>query len=161
MISQSRPITRFEKLTEAYAQLGSEFRDIGNAKLVELVDTWEKSLSQMHSMLIKNKPLVKRSAFVAGLEQGLREIPSLLSELPEVERRLALKTLSRVMESMVPGFFEKNRETLDKIVARGKIKNKDEWYLIRHHVDEIEGDSSQLLQLAELYKLIDNYENIA
>lgn len=112
-------------------------------------------------MLIKNKPLVKRSAFVAGLEQGLREIPSLLSELPEVERRLALKTLSRVVESMVPGFFEKNRETLGKIVARGKIKNEDEWYLIRHCVDEIEGDSSQLLRLAELYKLIDNYENIA
>ena len=75
-----RPITKFEKLAEAYAQIGSEFRDIGNAKLVELVDTWEKSLAQMHSMLIKNKPLVKRSVFVAGLEQGLREIPSLLSE---------------------------------------------------------------------------------
>jgi len=161
VISQSRPITRFEKLAEAYAQLGLEFRDIGNVKLVELVDTWNKSLSQMHSMLIVNKPPVKRSALVAGLEQGLREIPSLLSELPEVERRLALKTFRRVVESNAPGFFERDREALDKIVARGKIKNEGEWYLIRHRVDEIEGDSSQSSQLAVLYKLIDTYENAA
>ena len=161
MISQSRPITRFEKLAEAYAQLGLEFRDIGNVKLVELVDTWDKSLFQMRSMLIVNKPPVKRSALVAGLEQGLREIPSLLSELPEVERCLALKTFRRVVESNAPGFFERDREALDKIVARGKIKNEGEWYLIRHRVDEIEGDSSQSSQLAVLYKLIDTYENAA
>ena len=161
MISPSRPITRFEKLAEVYAQLGSEFRGIGNAKLVELVDTWDKSSSQMHSMLIVNKPPVKRSALVAGLEQGLREIPSLLSELPEVERRLALKTFRRVVESSVPGFFEKERAAFDKIVARGKIKNEGEWYLVRHCVDEIEGDSSQSPELAVLYKLIDTYENAA
>jgi len=115
----------------------------------------------MHSMLIANKPPVKRSALVAGLEQGLREIPLLLSDLPEVERRLALKTFRRVVESNTAGFFKRDQEALDKIVARGKIKNEGEWYLIRHRVDEIEGNSPQSPQLTALYKLIVAYENTA
>lgn len=161
MITPSRPGTRFEKLVEVYAQLGEAFRTLGNRKLVELADTWEQSLFQMHSMLIANNPPVRRSALVVGLEQGLREIPLLLSELPEVERRLALTTFRHVVESSFHGFFEKDRATRDKIIARGKIKNEGEWYLIRHRVDEIERYPSQSAELAVLYKLMDAYENTA
>ena len=162
MISPSSPTTRFEKLAEAYAQLGAEFRNLGNATLVEIADTWAKALSQMHSMLSENNPPVKRSALVAGLEQGLRETPLvLLSTLPEAQRRMALKTFRRIVESNVPGFFEKDRETLNKIVSRRKIKNEGEWYLIRHRVDEIEGDASHASELAQLYKLMEAYESAA
>lgn len=110
-------------------------------------------------MLHESNPPVKRSALVAGLEQGLRETPLMLSTLPEAQRRSALKTFRRVVESNAPGFFEKDREALGKIVARGKIKNESEWYLIRHRVDEIEGDASQALELSQLYSLMDAYES--
>ena len=161
MISPSRPSTRFEKLAEVYAQLGAEFRNLGNATLVGIADAWAKSLSQMHSMLRENNPPIKRSALIAGLEQGLRETPLMLSTLPEAQRRLALKTFRRVVESNAPGFFEREREAIDKIIAREKIKNEREWYLIRHRVDEIEGDASRVSELAALCKLIDAYENAA
>ena len=161
MISPSRPRTRFENLVEVYAQLGAEFRHLGNAKLVDIADAWANSLSQMHSMLRESNPPIKRSALVAGLEQGLRETPLMLSTLPEAQRRSALKTFRRVVESNAPFFFEKDREALGKIVARGKIKNESEWYLIRHRVDEIEGDASQASELAQLYGLMDAYESAA
>lgn len=158
MISPSRPRTRFEKLAEVYAQLGAEFRHLGNAKLVDIADAWANSLSQMHSMLRESNPPVRRSALVAGLEQGLRETPLMLSTLPEAQRRLALKIFRLVVESNAPGFFEKDREALDKVVAHGKIKNEREWYLIRHRVDEIKGDTSRGSELSMLYKLMDAYE---
>jgi hypothetical protein len=161
VISPSGPRTRFEKLAEVYAQLCAEFRHLGYATLVDIADVWANSLSQMHSMLRESNPPVKRSALVAGLEQGLRETPLMLSALPEAQRRLALKTFRRVVASNAPGFFEKNRGALDKIVARGKIKNEREWYLIRHRVDEIEGDASRASELTMLYRLMDAYENAA
>ena len=104
-------------------------------------------------MLSEAKPGVNRSALVAGLEQGLRETPLVLASLPEMERNSALKTFRRVVQSNIPSFFEKEREAREKVIARGKLKNENEWYLLRHRVDELEGNAAQVTELAELYKL--------
>lgn len=161
MISQSKPSQKFEKLADVYAQLGAEFRFSGHAQLMELADAWAKSLSQMRAMIGEAKRGVNRSALAAGLEQGLRETPLVLASLPEIERNSALKAFRRIVQTNVPNFFQEEREAREKVIVRGKIKNEREWYLLRHRVDEIEGDASQTSELAELYKLLDAYENAA
>jgi hypothetical protein len=161
VISPLKPSQKFEKFADVYAQLSAEFQSSGHAKLMELADVWAKSLSQMRAILNDVKPSVNRSALTAGLEQGLRETPLILSSLPEIERNSALKIFRRIVQTNVPNFFAEEREAREKVIARGKIKNEREWYLLRHRVDEIEGDASQASELAELYKLLGTYENAA
>jgi hypothetical protein len=158
--SSPRPKQKFEVLTDIYSLLGAEFRSLGIPKLVAIADSWEKALSQMQQ-LRTTKAQVKTSTLVAGLEQGLRETPLVLSSLPEAERHLALKTFRHVVSLHSPSFFEKEREKVEQIVARGKIKNETEWHLIRHRVDEIENEVPQTTELLQLYTLLDAYESAA
>ena len=161
MYSRSGSTTRLENLTTVYKQLGEEFKKTGNAKLLAIAESWGASFSQLHTEIGKNNLPAKPTALVAGLEQGLRETPSLLSGLPEEQHRLAIKVFQRVIESNLPGFFEKELETLEKIIARGKIKSEKEWYLVRQRVDEIEGDDSRTSELMQLYTMTDAYESTA
>lgn len=154
------PKQKFEVLTGIYALLGSEFRRLGIPKLVAIADSWEKALSQMQQ-LRATKAQVKTSVLVAGLEQGLRETSLILSSLPEAERHLALKIFRHVVFLHAPSFLEKEREKIQRIVARGKIKNETEWHLIRHRVDEIEGELPETPELLQLYTLLDAYESAA
>ena len=160
MTSTPRPKQKFEVLADIYTQLGTEFRSLGIPKLIAIADSWTKVLSKMQELRI-SKAQVKTSALVAGLEQGLRETPLVLSSLPEAERNLALKRFRQVISLHAPSFFEKEREKVEKIVARGKIKNETEWHLVRHRVDEIEGEVSQTPELLQLYTLLDTYESAA
>lgn len=109
-------------------------------------------------MLKEEKPRATRSAIAAGMEQGLRDLPNILATLPEQERRNALNTYRRIMQSSLPNFFESELKKREQIITRGKIKNDREWYLLRDRVDEIEGNASQTSELVVLYKLLDSYE---
>lgn len=128
---------------------------------MELADTWNNALEKMHSILGEKNPPVTRSAMIGGMEQGLRETPVFFSTLPEAQRRVALQVFYRVVETHVPGLFKRDQDALKKIYVRGRIKNEIEWYLLRHRVDEIEGESSHASELERLYTLLGEYETAA
>ncbi|MFK3866282.1 MULTISPECIES: hypothetical protein [Pseudoalteromonas] len=43
-------------------------------------------------------------------------------------------------------------------MAKGKIKNENEWHLVRHRVDEIEGQSNNDAELEVLNELLGQLE---
>ena len=154
-----KPPSKLEKLTNIYTQLILEFRKIDNSKLKEHLDAWDNALSQFDSILSQNNIPVKRSAIATGIEQGLRETPLLLqSILPEEQRSSALIKFKHIVELNIPNFFDKEIKRLNKIVTCGKIKNENEWYMIRHRIDLIEGNASMTAELNLLYVLLDTYE---
>lgn len=153
--------TKFTQLVSAYGQLGFALRTLGIASLAELADTWDEALNQMHAMLSEKNPPYTRSVMVGGLEQGLREAPVFFSSLPEAQRHAALKMHRRAIEAHVPDFFKLDQDVLQKVLARGQIKNENEWYLLRHRVDEIEGELSHASELEKLYTLLGDYETTA
>lgn len=152
---------KFTQLVDAYGQLAFELRALGSASLGELADTWDDALKQMHAMLSEKNPPYTRSVMVGGLEQGLRDTPVFFSTLPEAQRYAALKMYRRVIEAHVPDFFKRDEDVLRKVLARGRVKNENEWYLLRHRVDEIEGEPSHASELERLYTLLGDYETTA
>lgn len=153
--------TKFTQLVGAYGHLGFELRTLGIVSLAELADTWDEALKQMHAMLSEKNPPYTRSVMVGGLEQGLREAPVFFSSLPEAQRHAALKMYRRAIEARVPDFFKRDQDVLRKVLARGRVKNENEWYLLRHRVDEIEGELSHASELEKLYTLLGDYETAA
>lgn len=149
---------KFEAFMNIYEELGTAFQASKISLLIEISATWAKSFEQIRAMLKEEKPRATRSAIAAGMEQGLRDLPNILATLPEQERRNALNTYRRIMQSSLPNFFESELKKREQIIARGKIKNDREWYLLRDRVDEIEGNASQTSELVVLYKLLDSYE---
>lgn len=153
--------TKTAQLVEAYRELALEFRTLGNVRLIELADMWDRALEQLLSVLSQKNPPVKRSAVVGGLEQGLRETPSFFATLPEPQKRAALHAYRRVVEANVPGFFKRDQDVLQKVLLRGRIKTENEWYLLRHRVDEIEGEPPHASEVQRLYALLGDYETSA
>jgi len=155
----AKPKTKLDKLVLVYLELGNELRKFDNPTL----EKWTAPLLSIEKwreeMILKAKP----SMIVAGLEQGLREVPEILAScnLPNDIQQMAFKAYYHVVESHVDGFFIKDREKREKIVTRGKIKNEKEFYLIRNRVDEIEREPSYETELSILYKLLDDFEKIA
>jgi hypothetical protein len=99
-----------------------------------------------------------RSAFAAGMEQGLRETPmSLESMRPEVRKRAA-EALAEAITEHYPEFLAKDVARLEKIKARGAIRGESEFYLVRHRIDLLEGEVGAEVELQKCYKLIDQFE---
>ena len=154
---KNKPKTKLDSIIDTYEELASEYRVLGDQKLIDQFDSFIPFIQKA-----KANPQVKRSAIVAGCEQGLRETPLILThfKLAEDIQVAALKIFYRVVEIHMPAFFEKERQRREKIVGRGKIKGESEWYLLRNRVDEIEGDVAHEVELLTLYKLLDDYEGV-
>jgi len=153
--------SEFDQLYAAYTQLINEFRSLKHPKLDELANSLEKSFTQIDEWLAQPTPPVTRSALVTGMEQGLRETPQILADFPAELRELALKAYWKIVEHYVPDFVEKDRELIEKVKERGKIRNEREWYLLRHRVDELEGREGHNSELDALYELLGEYETRA
>lgn len=161
MTQTASTIAKFENFVAAYSQLVAEFQNAGDPTLSAIAESWASSLSQLRVALSQSPPPVKPSVLFAGLEQALLETPTLVSDLPEKPRRLALAALHRITNSHLPGLFEKQRKVIDEVIVRGKIKTEKEWCLLRHCVDEIESENSQSSELSRLYRMIEEYESAA
>ncbi len=102
---------------------------------------------------------VPRSAFAAGMEQGLREIPELLQSMHPEARRDAVHALAAATSVHYPEFLAKDAERLAKIKERGLIRGDNEFHLVRHQIDLLEGEPNQNEELQLLYTLLDRFES--
>ena len=99
-----------------------------------------------------------RSAFAAGMEQGLRETPMLLGSMRPELRKLAADALAAAITAHYPEFLAKDAARLEKIKARGFIRSENEFYLVRHHVDILEGEPGLEVELSRLNELVGRFE---
>lgn len=101
---------------------------------------------------------VSRATLAAGMEQGLREMKALMEPMPADVRRWAVLALAEATATHYADLLVKDAERLAKIWARGFIRGNNDYYLIRHQVDLLEGVAAQEQELRVLYGLIDAFE---
>ncbi|WP_147386624.1 hypothetical protein [Pseudoalteromonas gelatinilytica] len=80
-----------------------EFKELDSDLITNILDSWSTSFSQMEQYL-ENKQ-IRKSQMNSGLQQGLKELPDLLSDLPDKEREIALLKLYKVMNKNIPDFY--------------------------------------------------------
>jgi hypothetical protein len=144
-------MSKFERLMsvfdEFHALLGDETHDV----IAKLRAAWTSAKRDYEEALATKA--VTKSGIAQGLEQGIRELPLILQKLPAQTRSRANHALTASIERHAPEMQAKDQERLEKVVQRGRIRSESEYYLVRHHIDLLEGLPTESARLAVLYKL--------
>ncbi len=143
----SKLVAVFDQFHDAIARL-----DDPNAK--RLVENWAGIRHQY-----VEPSGTPRSAFAAGMEQGLLETPMLLRSMQSEARQYAVQALVSATSAHFPDFLVKEAERLAKIKERGSISGEKEFYLVSHQIDLLEGEPSQAEELQLLYALVEDFES--
>ena len=149
-------MARIDKLTRLVAVFDQFYTAIGlldDSVAEQLAGNWTSVRNRYVSP--EGAP---RSAFAAGMEQGLRETPMLLGSMRPEARKVASEALATAITAHYPEFLAKDAARLDKIKVRGFIRSENEFYLVRHHVDVLEGELGREAELARLYELVGRFE---
>ena len=150
-------MSKLEKLCEAYEAFERAISDIPDVKVSKLcgpVGGIRKFVADARARTPRPTP----SQIAAGLEQGWRETPSLIQGVEAQWRPILTKAWHDATRSAYPDFLANERQRLEKVIERGKIRTEAEFYRIRHEVDLLEGEADSTVQLNRLYALIDAYE---
>jgi hypothetical protein len=148
-------------------------------EFTELVAAWQVYVANQH---LADRPSVRSSAdnyapimrfyretiaagidgppwpkgLMAGLRQGSREtfpqIAGTFRSHPEVVaalRQAGGESLAQLLDYPA---------RVRKMIARGRIRNVDEYYAARARVDDLEGDDTQRAELLAIYALIDRFD---
>jgi len=149
-------MARIDKLTKLVAVFDQFYTAIGrldDSVAGQLAGNW----ASVRNRYVRPEG-APRSAFAAGMEQGLRETPMLLGSMRSEVRKVAADALAAAITAHYPEFLAKDTARLDKIKARGFIRSESEFYLVRHHVDVLEGEPGREVELAQLYELVGRFE---
>jgi hypothetical protein len=92
------------------------------------------------------------------MEQGLRKLPMFFYQVGGEHRSRLLTVLHTAVAKKFPEFFKKDTALLASVAERKKIRNAREYYLVRHWIDELGGDASNIGERERLYKLVDQFE---
>ena len=149
--------TRLQLISELIEVLGA--LDIDG--LNKLVDIWGHSASQYRKLASMGSPPVTSSALVAGIDQGLRELPELIIDLKltDAGSMEAMRRFHLVVDKYIPGHFDKEKKKLSRIISAGKIKSEKDYYLVRFRMDEIERLGENREEYEQLEVLLLNFEN--
>jgi hypothetical protein len=150
--------SKLEKLIATFERFAEDIASVPDAHAQKL----HKMGSEVRAFVATAReasPQPPTSAIVSGLEQGLREIPVLVAGVADEWRVQISEALNTALAFEYPELLERDHACLQKVITRGNIRTKAEFYLVRHQVDLIEGvrDSEQSLHL--LYSLLDAYES--
>ena len=85
---------------KAYLELRDEFKCLENKTIQELVKSWELSFEQIEEFLSLKK--VTKSQVVSGLEQGLREVPEIIADLPNPIKEQAISKYNQIVSKTIP-----------------------------------------------------------
>jgi hypothetical protein len=146
--------TRYDKLFEAYEQFTLAIADLDDPMAATLCASWDTTKRTYEQALASG---TRQSQLAAGMEQGLRELPMALRAEGGGKHAGMLEILHRSIAANVPEFFRQDESLLAAVVARGKIRNAREYYLVRHRIDELEGDAGALQECALLVDLVDRF----
>lgn len=144
-------------LIKAYDHLYESLIALNHPTLIKLSDAWMKARSVYIGVVEGRIQNAKPSMLVKGLEQGLRDLNNILNSLPMDVKVEALNIYRELLNTELPNLVSQDDLLVKKIIARGKILNEKEYYLIRGIVDLLEREGS-LEELKSFYSLIDKYE---
>jgi len=150
-------MTRTDKLTKLIAvfdQFHGAIEALDDPLAKRLAANWTEIRS---NYLAPTK--APRSAYAAGMEQGLRETPLLLGSMPPPARKAAAEALAVAIAAHYPEFLLKDAAQLERIKVHGSIRGEREFYLVRHHLDILEGDPMRKQELQQWYELVDRFES--
>lgn len=150
--------SKLDTLIYVYKELASELGKLNSPELEPLLNSWSVSLEQVNEIINSHDNAVKPSQIASGFEQGLRDTHLMLGELNVQYRSLAIEVFYKVVGLHLPRLFQKSKAQLERILAKGKITNENEWYLARHRVDEIKGLSNNDAELEILNQLLDKFD---
>lgn len=120
-----------------------------------------KYLADCEADLKRARPTATRSAYAAGMEQGLLDFfPTLATDIRrDSDREILLETVRQIIADEYPAFFAEHEAKLKAILAAGRIRSPRQFYRVRSRIDEIEGIEKHGAELDRLYRLIGNYEH--
>lgn len=152
----ARSTTRYDKLLATFEDLIAEISDVQEPMIAVLCSSW-KSTKNGYEQALRSG--ATKSQIASGMEQGLRELPMLFHEIGGEHGSRLLNVLHIAVAKNFPEFFKKDAQLLASVVERTKIRNAREYYLVRHRIDELEGDASSFDERERLYKLVDQFES--
>ena len=149
--------SKSEKLLAAYACFAQAISAIPDQK------AWELALvaTGVPTFVAEARPQGAKptsSQVVSGLEQGLRDLPNLISEVDSQWRGAVSKALHDAVAAEYPEFLRLETARLGKVVARGKIRTEAEFHLVRHRIDVLEAEPELPEALGRLYALVDAFK---
>ena len=148
--------TKYEKLFAVYDEYMRAIAGVNDPMAAMLCASWQATKRSHEQVLASGG---KTSQLAAGMEQGLRELPMALRAEGGGKHAEILGMLHRAIATHFPEFFKCDAALLAAIVERAKIRNAREYYLVRHRIDELEGDAGALAERDLLYRLIDRFES--
>jgi hypothetical protein len=146
--------TRLAKLIAVFDRFYESITNASGDGAVEWVGYWDK----LRPTYVNPPPGVTRSQLSGGLAQGLLEMPLLFGDMPASERRVFSMAYKSAIEAEYPEFLQAQQDRLEKIVAKGRISNESQFYLVRHAIDLLEGDPARTDELSKLYRLVEQFE---
>ena len=152
----ARSITRYDKLLATFEDLIAAISDVQEPMIAVFRSSWESTKNGYEQALRSG---ATKSQIASGMEQGLRELPMLFREVGGDHRSRLLNVLHSAVAKNFPEFFKKDATLLASVGERKKIRNAREYYLVRHRIDELEGDASNFGERERLYKLVDQFES--
>jgi hypothetical protein len=148
--------TKYEKLFAVYEDFTTAIANVHDPFVSSLCSSWTSSKSAYEKAIEAG---VRKSQIASGLEQGLRELPMLLREVENGKRAQVLRILHSSVAKNFPEFFRQDASLLAAVVARSKIRNAHEYYVVRHRIDELEGNAGALDECNLLHKLVDQFDS--
>lgn len=151
----ARSITRYDKLLATFEDLARAISDVQEPLISGFCSSWESTKNGYEHALRSG---TTKSQIASGMEQGLRELPMLFREIGGEQRVQLLNLLHIAVVKNFPEFFKEDASLLASVVERRKIIDAREYYLVRHRIDELEGQPSNSGECELLYKLVDQFE---
>jgi hypothetical protein len=150
--------TQYECLWAVYERFGNELKKCGETGALALAQAWDNGKSQHRKWLDDPASKISRSSLAAGMKQGLRELPRLLESISPEARKHLRKILRQILCEEMPGLISKEVLELERILKRGKIVSENEYYLVRHQLDEVEGREAHRQEAVILMALLDRFD---
>jgi hypothetical protein len=92
-----------------------------------------------------------------GTREAARDIRGLLDAVSPKQRQAVLTRVKAVTGVPLEGEYEKDKAAADRILARGKIRNEREYYLLRAYLEHLEGGIANEEHQSAVARLIGSY----
>ena len=154
-MSQTKRQTRYDRVLTVLEEIIPIYRDNAHKSSSATAD-W---LSEILEAIRPGGDVLKKARKSEIATAQLQFLGEILhpSNRHGNEKDEALNKSREVFYREFPEFFAKLTSKREKIIARGKIRSEDEYYLIRDHIDDIEGAPESAEQLDKLYRLVDDF----
>ena len=146
--------TRLDQLIAVSDRFHSLLEATSSERAAEWVGRWRA----LRTTYLSPPAGVRRSQLSAGLLQGVLEWPLLFGAMPAADRQVFAKAYKEAFDTEYPELLRSQAERLGRIVAKGRISNESQFYLVRHAIDILEDEHARAHELERLYELADAFE---